>query len=103
MAPGMTDTSLLPMAIAAAGLDLGKTLAALVSRAVDRHAGLAIVDATTLTPRRRCAARAFLRGLRHQLRMVPVSGRGCPRTRARRRRWSSRSPALRVGRLDHLL
>jgi D-alanine-D-alanine ligase len=38
VAPGMTDTSLLPMAIAAAGLDLGKTLAALVSRAVDRHA-----------------------------------------------------------------
>ncbi len=38
VAPGMTDTSLLPMAIAAAGLDLGKTLAVLVSRAIDRHA-----------------------------------------------------------------
>ena len=37
VAPGMTDTSLLPMAITAAGLDLGKTLAALVSRAVERH------------------------------------------------------------------
>jgi D-alanine-D-alanine ligase len=30
--PGMTDTSLLPMAMAAAGMDLGKTLAALVTR-----------------------------------------------------------------------
>jgi D-alanine-D-alanine ligase len=38
VAPGMTDTSLLPMAITAAGLDLGKTLAVLVSRAVERHA-----------------------------------------------------------------
>ena len=37
VAPGMTDTSLLPMAIAAAGLDLGKTLAALISRAIERH------------------------------------------------------------------
>lgn len=33
VAPGMTDTSLLPMALGAAGLDLGKTLAALVTRA----------------------------------------------------------------------
>jgi D-alanine-D-alanine ligase len=36
VAPGMTDTSLLPMAVTAAGLDLGKTLATLVSRAIDR-------------------------------------------------------------------
>jgi D-alanine-D-alanine ligase len=36
VAPGMTETSLLPMAVTAAGLDLGKTLAALVSRAVAR-------------------------------------------------------------------
>jgi len=34
--PGMTDTSLLPMAVTAAGLDLGKTLATLVTRAVER-------------------------------------------------------------------
>ncbi len=32
VAPGMTDTSLLPMAVQAAGLDLGKTLATLVAR-----------------------------------------------------------------------
>ncbi|HKD96157.1 MAG TPA: D-alanine--D-alanine ligase [Micromonosporaceae bacterium] len=37
VAPGMTDTSLLPMAVAAAGLDLGKTLATLVSRAAGRR------------------------------------------------------------------
>jgi D-alanine-D-alanine ligase len=37
IAPGMTDTSLLPMALSAAGLDLGKTLATLVTRAVERH------------------------------------------------------------------
>jgi D-alanine-D-alanine ligase len=36
VSPGMTETSLLPMAVAAAGLDLGKVLATLVSRAVDR-------------------------------------------------------------------
>ncbi len=36
VAPGMTDTSLLPMAVAAAGLDLGKTLATLVTRAAGR-------------------------------------------------------------------
>jgi D-alanine-D-alanine ligase len=36
VSPGMTETSLLPMAVAAAGLDLGKVLAALVSRAVER-------------------------------------------------------------------
>jgi D-alanine-D-alanine ligase len=36
VAPGMTDTSLLPMSVAAAGLDLGKTLAMLVDRAVVR-------------------------------------------------------------------
>ena len=35
-APGMTETSLLPMAIVAAGLDFGKLLATLVGRAVDR-------------------------------------------------------------------
>ena len=38
VAPGMTDTSLLPMAVNAAGLDLGKTLATLVARAIDRAA-----------------------------------------------------------------
>lgn len=37
VAPGMTDTSLLPMAVAAAGLDLGKTLATLVTRAASRN------------------------------------------------------------------
>jgi D-alanine-D-alanine ligase len=37
VAPGMTDTSLLPMAVAAAGLDLGKTLSTLVSRAAARR------------------------------------------------------------------
>jgi D-alanine-D-alanine ligase len=37
VAPGMTDTSLLPMSVAAAGLDLGKTLATLVDRAITRH------------------------------------------------------------------
>lgn len=36
VAPGMTDTSLLPMAINAAGLDLGKTIATLVTRAAER-------------------------------------------------------------------
>jgi D-alanine-D-alanine ligase len=36
VAPGMTDTSLLPMAVTAAGLDLGKTLATLVDRAIAR-------------------------------------------------------------------
>jgi D-alanine-D-alanine ligase len=36
VAPGVTDTSLLPMAVAAAGLDLGKTLATLVTRAAGR-------------------------------------------------------------------
>jgi D-alanine-D-alanine ligase len=36
VAPGMTDTSLLPMSVSAAGLDLGKTLATLVDRAVLR-------------------------------------------------------------------
>ncbi len=37
VAPGMTDTSLLPMAINAAGLDLGKTLATLVTLALSRR------------------------------------------------------------------
>ena len=36
VAPGMTETSLLPLAVAAAGLDLGKVLATLVARAVER-------------------------------------------------------------------
>jgi D-alanine-D-alanine ligase len=40
VAPGMTDTSLLPMAISAAGLDLGKTLATLVTLAVQRRGGV---------------------------------------------------------------
>jgi D-alanine-D-alanine ligase len=45
VAPGMTETSLLPMAVNAAGLDLGKLLSTLVRRAVERgstsvvHAG----------------------------------------------------------------
>jgi len=36
VSPGMTETSLLPMAVGAAGLDFGKVLATLVRRAVDR-------------------------------------------------------------------
>ena len=36
VAPGMTETSLMPMAIHAAGLDFGKVLATLVSRAAGR-------------------------------------------------------------------
>jgi D-alanine-D-alanine ligase len=36
VSPGMTETSLLPMAVAAAGLDFGKLLANLVSRAAAR-------------------------------------------------------------------
>jgi D-alanine-D-alanine ligase len=36
VAPGMTETSLLPLAVSAAGLDLGKVLATLVARAVER-------------------------------------------------------------------
>jgi D-alanine-D-alanine ligase len=36
VAPGMTETSLLPLAVSAAGLDLGKLLATLVGRAVER-------------------------------------------------------------------
>src|SRR5207248_6824437 len=36
VSPGMTETSLLPMAVVAAGLDFGKVLATLVRRAVDR-------------------------------------------------------------------
>ncbi|MFF5295103.1 D-alanine--D-alanine ligase family protein [Paractinoplanes globisporus] len=36
VSPGMTETSLLPLAVQAAGLDLGQILAALVSRAVAR-------------------------------------------------------------------
>ncbi len=38
VAPGMTETSLLPMAVSAAGLDFGKMLATLVNRAVERDA-----------------------------------------------------------------
>jgi D-alanine-D-alanine ligase len=36
VSPGMTETSLLPMAIGAAGLDFGKVLASLIARAVAR-------------------------------------------------------------------
>ena len=36
VAPGMTETSLMPMAVSAAGLDFGKVLANLVARAVQR-------------------------------------------------------------------
>jgi len=36
VSPGMTETSLFPMAVGAAGLDFGKVLATLVGRAVDR-------------------------------------------------------------------
>jgi D-alanine-D-alanine ligase len=36
VAPGMTETSLMPMAIQAAGLDFGKVLAAMVSRSAGR-------------------------------------------------------------------
>lgn len=36
VSPGMTETSLLPMAVAAAGLDFGKVFATLVARAVER-------------------------------------------------------------------
>ena len=39
VSPGMTETSLLPLAVEAAGMDLGDMLAALVSRAVARGAG----------------------------------------------------------------
>jgi D-alanine-D-alanine ligase len=40
VSPGMTETSLLPLAVQAAGLDFGKVLAGLVERAVDRVAGV---------------------------------------------------------------
>jgi D-alanine-D-alanine ligase len=36
VSPGMTETSLLPMAVAAAGLDFGKLFATLVERAIER-------------------------------------------------------------------
>jgi D-alanine-D-alanine ligase len=36
VAPGMTETSLLPLAVAAANLDFGKVLATLVARAIER-------------------------------------------------------------------
>ena len=36
VSPGMTETSLMPLAVQAAGLDLGRIMATLVSRAVDR-------------------------------------------------------------------
>jgi D-alanine-D-alanine ligase len=38
VSPGMTETSLLPLAVQSAGLDFGKLLATLVSRAVQRAA-----------------------------------------------------------------
>jgi D-alanine-D-alanine ligase len=37
VAPGMTDTSLVPMALSAAGLDLGQTMAVLAERAAARR------------------------------------------------------------------
>jgi D-alanine-D-alanine ligase len=37
VSPGMTETSLFPMAVAAAGLDLGKVLATMVTRAASRR------------------------------------------------------------------
>ena len=39
VSPGMTETSLLPLAVQAAGLDFGRMLATLVERAVARAAG----------------------------------------------------------------
>jgi D-alanine-D-alanine ligase len=39
VSPGMTETSLLPLAVEAAGVDFGRLLAALVSRAVARSSG----------------------------------------------------------------
>jgi D-alanine-D-alanine ligase len=39
VSPGMTETSLLPLAVQAEGLDFGKVLGALVGRAVGRGAG----------------------------------------------------------------
>lgn len=39
VAPGMTETSLLPLAVQAAGLDLGEVFATLVARAAARGAG----------------------------------------------------------------
>jgi D-alanine-D-alanine ligase len=39
VSPGMTETSLLPLAVQAEGLDFGKLVAALVGRAVARGAG----------------------------------------------------------------
>jgi D-alanine-D-alanine ligase len=36
VAPGMTETSLVPQALAAAGLDMGAQMAALVERAIAR-------------------------------------------------------------------
>jgi D-alanine-D-alanine ligase len=38
VSPGMTETSLLPLAVQAGGLDFGQTLATLVRRAVARAA-----------------------------------------------------------------
>lgn len=37
VSPGMTETSLLPLAVQAGGLDFGKVLAGLVGQAVERH------------------------------------------------------------------
>jgi D-alanine-D-alanine ligase len=39
VSPGMTETSLLPLAVQAAELDFGRMLATLVARAVDRARG----------------------------------------------------------------
>lgn len=41
VSPGMTETSLVPMAVAAAGQDLGVVCRELLQRAVDRHRGAA--------------------------------------------------------------
>lgn len=37
VSPGMTETSLLPLAVSAAGLDFGRVLSALVARAAARR------------------------------------------------------------------
>jgi len=39
VAPGLTETSTVPLAVSAAGLDLGELIAELVSTAVERHRG----------------------------------------------------------------
>jgi D-alanine-D-alanine ligase len=46
VSPGMTETSLLPMAVQSAGLDFGKLLATLVARAAGRHRAMGRSAAT---------------------------------------------------------